>query len=47
MAKRKTEQNVTNTPEHIAAACRRVLAWVEDKKDRKQIIEHMSRLEKS
>ena len=41
----KTEQNVTNSPERIVAACKRALAWVEDSKLRKQITEHMSTLE--
>jgi hypothetical protein len=37
------ETNLSNPPATIAAACVRVLAWVEDPKLRNQIEQHIER----
>jgi hypothetical protein len=39
-------QNAENPPEHIIAACRRMLSWVRDGRLRATIARHIERLER-
>ena len=40
------DQNLANTPEHIIAACKRVLRWTREPKLRKNIEQRIEQLEK-
>jgi hypothetical protein len=42
----RAQNNAENPPEHIVAACRRMLSWVRDKKLRAVIKQRIERLER-